>query len=83
MKLKKIPVRQIAEKPGTVLDIDLAMIWWSLGENDKAFHHLFQCVEKKMGVVAILIDHRMFKGIKTDPRFHLIKEKLHLTEYVF
>jgi hypothetical protein len=43
------------------------MIWWSLGENDKAFHHLFQCVEKKMGVVAILIDHPMFKGLLMIP----------------
>ena len=58
--IRKIEQRQV-EEPGVVLDADLAMIWWSLGEKDKAFHHLFQCVEKRMGPVAILIDHPMFK----------------------
>ena len=77
--IHKIEQRQV-EEPGTVLDIDLAMIWWSLGENDKAFHHLFQCVEKRMGVVAILIDHPMFKGVADDPRYQLLKEKLNLIE---
>jgi TolB-like protein/class 3 adenylate cyclase/Tfp pilus assembly protein PilF len=78
--IRKIEQRQV-EEPGTVLDIDLAMIWWSLGEKDKAFHHLFKCVEKKMGVVAILIDHPMFKEASDDPRYQLLKEKLNLVEY--
>ncbi len=78
--IRKIEQRQV-EEPGTVLDIDLAMIWWSLKEKDKAFHHLFKCVEKKMGVVAILIDHPMFKGASDDPRYQLLKEKLNLVEY--
>ena len=78
--IRKIEQRQV-EEPGTVLNIDLAMIWWSLGEKDKAFHHLFKCVEKKMGVIAILIDHPMFKGVSDDPRYQLLKEKLNLVEY--
>ena len=78
--IRKIEQRQV-EEPGTVLDIDLAMIWWSLGDKDKAFHHLFKCVEKKMGVVAILIDHPMFKEALYDPRYQLLKEKLILVEY--
>ncbi len=78
--IRKIEQRQV-EEPGTVLDIDLAMIWWSLGEKDKTFHHLFQCVEKRMGVIAILIDHPMFKGLSEDPRYQLLKEKLNLVEY--
>ena len=78
--IRKIEQRQV-EEPETVLDIDLAMIWWSLGEKDKTFHHLFKCVEKKMGVVAILIDHPMFKGMSEDPRYQLIKEKLNLAEH--
>jgi adenylate cyclase len=78
--IRKIEQRQV-EEPGTVLDIDLAMIWWSLGEKDKAFHHLFQCVEKKMGVVAILIDHPMFKEASDDPGYQLLKKKLNLVKY--
>ena len=78
--IRKIEQRQV-EEPGVVLDADLAMIWWSLGEKDKAFHHLFQCVEKRMGPVAILIDHPLFKETADDPRYQLLKEKLNLAEY--
>ncbi|MGB3007290.1 MAG: tetratricopeptide repeat protein [Chitinophagaceae bacterium] len=78
--IRKIEQRQV-EEPESVLDIDLAMIWWSLKEKDKAIFHLFQCVEKKMGVVAILIDHPMYNGLSEDPRYQLLKEKLKLVEY--
>ncbi|MDB5205492.1 MAG: putative integral rane protein, partial [Flavisolibacter sp.] len=78
--IRKIEQRQV-EEPEAVLDIDLAMIWWSLAEKDKTFYHLFQCVEKKMGVVAILIDHPMFNGLCDDPRYQLLKESLNLTQY--
>jgi TolB-like protein/Tfp pilus assembly protein PilF len=46
--IRKIEQRQV-EEPKMVLDADLAMIWWSLGNKDKAFRHIFQCVEKRMG----------------------------------
>ena len=70
-----------SEEPGVVVDADLAMIWLSLGEMDKAFHHLFQCVDKRMGPVAIIIEHPMFKVPSDDPRYKLLKEKLKLEEY--
>ncbi len=70
------------EEPGLVLDADLAMIWSSLGEKDKAFHHLLQCVEKKMGPVAIIMEHPMFKVAAEDPRYLLLKEKLNLLDYL-
>jgi len=70
-----------SEEPGVVVDADLAMIWLSLGEMDKAFHHLFQCVDKRMGPVAIIIEHPMFKVPADDPRYKLLKEKLKLEEY--
>ncbi len=75
--IRKIEQRQV-EEPGVVLDADLAMIWWSLGEKDKAFYHLFQCVEKRMGPVAILIDHPLLDGMSDDDRYKLLKEKLNL-----
>jgi adenylate cyclase len=78
--IRKIEQRQV-EEPEIVLDQDLAMIWWSLGEKDKFFHHIFQCVEKRIGPVAILIDHYMFKEATIDPRYQLLKEKLNLVEY--
>ena len=69
------------EEPQTVLDMDLAMIWMSLGEKDKAFHYLFQCVEKKMGTIAIIMAHPMFKAVTDDPRFKELNEKMGLEDY--
>lgn len=75
--IAKIEERQAAE-PNVVLDADLAMIWSLLGDKDKAFHYLFQCVEKKMGPVAIIINHPMFRVPHDDPRYQKLKEKLNL-----
>jgi len=79
--IRKIEQRQVQE-PGVVLDIDLAMAWWALGEKDNTFNHLFQCVEKRIGPVAIIIDHPLFEGISDDPRYKILKEKLGLVEYM-
>lgn len=67
-----------ASEPGIVVDADLAMIWLSLGEFDKAFFHLFRCVEKGIGPAAIIIEHPAFNVPHDDPRYHLLKEKLKL-----
>lgn len=75
--IRKIEQLQL-EEPDAVLDADLAMIWLSLEEADKAFHHLFQCMEKKMGPVAMIINHHMFKVPAEDPRYQLLKEKMGL-----
>lgn len=77
--IRKLEQRQ-AEEPGIILDADLAMIWWFLGDKDKTFHHLFQCVEKRMGPVVILIDYVLFEGMSDDPRYRLLKEKMNLVE---
>lgn len=79
--VRKIEQRQV-EEPGLVLDAELAMIWLSLGDMDKAFHYLFQCVEKRMGPVALIVDHPMFNVPHDDPRYQLLKEKLNLAAYV-
>jgi tetratricopeptide (TPR) repeat protein len=70
------------EEPELVLDADLAMIWLSLGDKDKGFHHLFQCVERKMGPVAIIIEFPAFNVPKDDPRYRLLKEMLGLEDYM-
>lgn len=75
--IRKIEQLQI-EEPHRVVDADLAMIWLSIGDRDKGFHHLFQCVEKRMGPVAMIIDYPMFKVPKDDPRYRLLKQKLDL-----
>ena len=64
--IRKIEQRQV-EEPKVVLDADLAMIWWSLGNKDKAFHHIFQSGEKRMGPVALLIDTLCTKHCQMTP----------------
>lgn len=75
-------IRQIEqlqlEEPEVVFDIDLALIWLSLENSDKAFHHLFKCVEKKIGPVAIIINHPMFKVPIEDPRYDELRVRLQL-----
>ena len=81
LELLDIITRRQIREPGVVMDVDLAMIWWALGDKDKTFHHLFQCIEKRMGAVAILIDHPMFRGIDADPRYRVIKQQLGVDEF--
>jgi TolB-like protein/Tfp pilus assembly protein PilF len=77
----KIEQRQ-HEEPGVVLDVDLAMIWSALGESDKAFYYLSQCLEKRITSVVILLDHPVFKIPNEDDRYKALKEKLNLDEYI-
>jgi adenylate cyclase len=77
--IRKIEQLQ-TEEPGTVLDIDLAMIWASLGNKDKTFNYLFQCVDKKLGTIALVIAHPMFKVAKDDPRYKKLIEKMGLDD---
>lgn len=76
--IRKLEQRQL-EEPAIVLDADLAMIWLAIGDLDKGFYYLFECVTKKMGPVAIIIDHPMFKVPHDDARYQLLKQKLKLT----
>ena len=76
--IRKTEQRQL-EEPALVLDADLAMMWLSLGELDKGFHYLFRCVDKRMGPVAMIVNHPMFKVPVEDTRYALLKEKMGLT----
>lgn len=78
--IRKIKQRQ-DEEPGVVLDADLAIIYWSLGEKDKAFYHLFKCVEKKLSPIVILVNHPLFKDMPEDHRYQLLKEKMNLVPF--
>ncbi len=71
-----------ATDPGVVVDADLAMIWISLGDMDRAFYHLFRCVDKRIGPAAMIIEHPAFKVPHDDPRFFELKKKLNLAENV-
>lgn len=72
--IRKMEQRSV-EEPNTVIDADIAAVWFALGENDIGFDHLFQCVEKHMGPVSYLLEYPPYKGIKDDPRYMEIRKK--------
>jgi hypothetical protein len=60
-----------------VVDQDLAMISWAMGDKDKAFHHFFRALDKKIPVSYGLYSP-IYKGIADDPRFYEIKKRMNL-----
>jgi len=75
--IQKIEQRQ-REEPGAVLDADLAGVWFALGDYDKAFYYLNQCVDKRMGPVAYFLEYPPYHQIKTDPRYEALRRRVNL-----
>jgi TolB-like protein/class 3 adenylate cyclase/Flp pilus assembly protein TadD len=75
--IRKLEQRQ-AEEPEAIIDADLAGVWFSLGNLDKAFYYMNQSVDKRMGPVSYLTEYPVFKGIKDDPRYHSILKRMGL-----
>lgn len=76
--IRKIELRQ-QENPDTVLDGDLAGIWYALGDWDKAFHHINECIRKHTPPVNFFLEYPTFKALKKDPRY----EELMKTQAVY
>lgn len=76
--IKKLEQRQ-TEEPDIIMDADLAMVWWSLGEKDKTFYYLFQCFEKRLGPVAVFIEYPQYEGLSDDLRYYELLKKLQLS----
>jgi adenylate cyclase len=66
--VRKMEQRQ-AEEPGLVTDSELAGVWFGLGNLDKTFYYLNQCVDKRMVPVNYFLEYPIYKGIKDDPRY--------------
>ena len=75
--IHKIEQRQ-AEEPDAVLDGDLLGIWYHLGDLDKAFYHLEQCIEKRMSAINFWLEFPAFRKLKQDPRYGELKKKAEL-----
>lgn len=66
--IEKLERRQ-REDPDSVIDADLVGIWFALGDMDKAFYHISQCVKKRIVPVNYFLEYPVFKGLAKDPRF--------------
>ncbi len=66
------------QEPDSVVDADLAAMWFGIGNTDKSFYYLNQCVEKKMGPVTYFLEYPAYRSSKSDPRYLELKKKLNL-----
>jgi len=73
--ISKMELRQ-QQEADLVMDADLAAVWWSLGEADKAFYYLNQCAEKKMGPPTYFVQYPSFRPIMKDPRYEELKRRI-------
>ncbi|MEP7377349.1 MAG: adenylate/guanylate cyclase domain-containing protein [Chitinophagaceae bacterium] len=72
--IRKMEQRQ-AEEPDSVIDADLAAVWYGLGNLDKTFYYINQCIDKRMGPVNYFLEYPAYKGIKDDPRYEELKKR--------
>jgi adenylate cyclase len=75
--IRKMEQRQV-EEPGAVIDADLAAVWFGLGDLDKTFYYIHQCIDKRIGPVSYFLEYPTYKAIKEDPRYNDVKKRLGL-----
>ncbi|HVG15157.1 MAG TPA: adenylate/guanylate cyclase domain-containing protein [Chitinophagaceae bacterium] len=66
--IRKLEKRAV-EDPNAIVDSDLAGIWNALGEYDKVFYYIEQCIQKRIGPVGFFLEYPAFKELRKDPRF--------------
>ena len=72
--IRKMEQRQV-EEPDSVIDADLAAVWYGLENLDKTFYYINQCIDKRMGPVNYFLEYPAYKGIKDDPRYEELKRR--------
>jgi len=73
--ISKLEQRQ-REEPDTAMDGDLLMVWWALGDHEKSFHYLNNCINKDLNTIFYYLEYPMMIGIKELPK---VKELLQNT----
>jgi tetratricopeptide (TPR) repeat protein len=73
--IHKMEQRQL-EEPDSVIDGDLAAVWYGLGNLDKTFYYLNECVDKRMGPVSYILEYPAYIGAKDDPRYEELRKKI-------
>jgi tetratricopeptide (TPR) repeat protein len=63
----KLEERQ-RQEPDAVIDGDLVVVWWALGDKDKVFYYLKRLIERRMGPINYLFELPTMKGMTDDPR---------------
>ena len=71
--------QRLAQEPESVPEVDLAEVWWALGNRDKAFHYLSLAVDKRMPI-GFGFHSPLYDGMEDDPRMTELKQKMNLYE---
>ncbi len=61
------------------MDSDLAVIWYSIGNLDKFFDLINQCVDKRVGPVTFIFEYPMMKEAKKDPRYEEVLKRVNMS----
>jgi adenylate cyclase len=72
--IRKMEERQ-RQEPNSVIDADLAAVWYGLDDLDKTFYYLNQCIDKRMGPVTHFLEYPAYDNIKKDPRYLEIRKR--------
>ena len=75
--IRKIEQRQI-EEPDTVMDSDLAAIWYAIGDLDKFFYLVNKSVDKRVGPPNIIFEYPIMKKAKSDPRYLEVLKRVNM-----
>jgi tetratricopeptide (TPR) repeat protein len=73
--IAKIEQRQ-REEPDAVLDGDLIGIWYALGDFDKVFFYINECIRKRISPPTFFLEYPPFTALKKDPRYEEVKRKI-------
>ena len=79
MCIQRLEQRQ-NEDVNSVVDMDLSVAWFGLGDLDKGFYYMHQCIDKKVGPVSYFLEHPLYERLKDDPRYHDAKRRMGLPE---
>ena len=56
------------EEPDTAMDGDLLMVWWALGDKEKTFQYVNNCINKNLNTIYYYLEYPMMIGIKDDAK---------------
>jgi hypothetical protein len=76
--IAKIEQRQ-REEPNVVVDGDLLVVWWGLGNIDKVLYYMEKSIGKKASAVNFFLNFPAMKGITKEPRVMKLIEDLGTT----
>jgi len=77
--IHKMEQRQ-QQEPDSVIDPDLAAVWFALENLDKTFYYLNRSIDKKMTSVSYFLQYPPYKAIKKDPRCKELLKRQGFTE---